>query len=280
VTEQHVGQSAEPTLSDLSAALIAVYGTDYGVHSPISISRFTDAARQAASYRKGRVLIAGDAAHVHAPDSGQGLQTGVQDAVNLGWKLAQVIKGTSPESLLDTYHAERHPIGARVLRNTMASIVLRREDERTKALRDTIAELLGMDEPRKRFAAMMSGLDIRYDLGKGHELLGRRIPDLDLVTADGPLRLFTLLHKARPVLLNFGDRGGFDITPWADRVRLIAARCVDAWELPVLGAVTAPTAVLIRPDGYVAWVGDLTQPGLADALTNWFGPPAVAQYTG
>jgi 2-polyprenyl-6-methoxyphenol hydroxylase-like FAD-dependent oxidoreductase len=281
VTEEHVGETSEPTLSDLSAALITVYGTDYGIHSPTSISRFTDAARQAASYRKGRVLIAGDAAHVHPPDGGQGLQTGVQDAVNLGWKLAQVVKGASPESLLDTYHAERHPIGARVLRNAMASIVLRREDERTKALRDTIAELLGMDEPRRRFAAMMSGLDIHYDLGEGHPLLGRRMPDLDLNTANGPLRVFTLLHDARPVLLNLGqpgagERGGFDITSWTDRVQRIDAAYAGLWELPAIGAVAAPTAVLIRPDGYVAWVGELTQLGLADALTTWFGPPASA----
>jgi hypothetical protein len=198
----------------------------------------------------------------------------VQDAMNLGWKLAQVVKGTSPESLLDTYHAERHPVGARVLRNTMAAVALRREDERTKALRDTMAELLGMDEPRRRFAAMMSGLDIRYDLGEGHPLLGCRMPDLDLVTADGPLRVFTLLHDARPVLLNLGEPGDLDIAPWADRVRRIDARCPGTWELPVLGAVTAPSAVLIRPDGYVAWVGDQTQQGLADALTTWFGPPA------
>src|SRR5882724_12283164 len=209
VTEQHVGATTEPTLRVLSEALIAVYGTDYGIHSPTSISRFTDMTRQAATYRKGQLLLAGDAAHVHPPDGGQGLQTGVQDAVNLGWKLAQVVKGTSPEGLLDTYHAERHPIGARVLRNTLASIVLRREDERTKALRDTIAELLGMDEPRRRFAAMMSGLDVHYDLGEGHPLLGRRMPDLGLTTGIGPLRLFTLLHDARPVLLNLGEPGGF-----------------------------------------------------------------------
>jgi 2-polyprenyl-6-methoxyphenol hydroxylase-like FAD-dependent oxidoreductase len=276
VTEEHVGPTTEPTLHDLSEALIAVYGTDYGIHSPTFISRFTDATRQAASYRKGRVLLAGDAAHIHPPDGGQGLQTGVQDAVNLGWKLAQVVKGTSPDSLLDTYHAERHPVAARVLRNTMASVAVRRDDERTKALRDTMAELLGMDEPRRRFAAMMSSLDIYYDLGEGHPLLGRRMPDLDLTTANGPLRVFTLLHAARPVLLNFGEPGGFDITPWADRVQLIDARYDGAWELPALGAVTAPAAVLIRPDGYVAWVGDLTQLGLADALTTWFGPPAAA----
>ena len=272
VTEQHVGETTEPTLGDLSAALIRVYGTDYGIHSLTWISRFTDAARQAASYRKGRVLIAGDAAHVHPPDGGQGLQTGVQDAVNLGWKLAQVVKGTSPESLLDTYHTERHPIGARVLRNTMAAIVLRRDDERTKALRDTIAELLGMDEPRKRFAAEMSGLGVHYDLGPGHPLLGRRMPDLDLLTAGGPVRVFTLLHDARPVLLNFGEAGAFDITPWAGRVLLIDAEYDGKWELPAIGAVAAPGAVLIRPDGYMAWVGDVNKVGLVDALTTWFGP--------
>jgi 2-polyprenyl-6-methoxyphenol hydroxylase-like FAD-dependent oxidoreductase len=276
VTEQHVGPANEPTLRDLSEALIAACGTDYEMHSLIWISRFTDMTRQAAAYRKGRVLIAGDAAHVHAPDGGQGLNTGVQDAVNLGWKLAQVVKQTSPESLLDTYHAERHPVAARVLRNTMAAVALRRPDERTKALRDTISELLSMDEPRRRFAAMMSGLDIHYDLGEGHPLLGRRMPDLDLVTADGPLRVFTLLHDARPVLLNLGEPGGIDITPWADRLALVDAKYVGTWELPALGPVTAPTAVLIRPDGYVAWVGDLTQRGLADALTTWFGPPTAA----
>jgi 2-polyprenyl-6-methoxyphenol hydroxylase-like FAD-dependent oxidoreductase len=276
VTEQQVGATTEPTLGDLSEALIAACGTDYGVHSPIWISRFTDMTRQAVAYRRGRVLIAGDAAHVHPPDGGQGLQTGVQDAMNLGWKLAQVVKGISPESLLDTYHAERHPVGARVLRNTMASVALRREDERTTALRDIIAELLGMDEPRRRFATMMTGLDVHYDLGDGHKLLGRRMPDLDLVTADGPVRVFTLLHDARPVLLNLGEPGRLDITPWADRVQLVDAEYVGPWELPALGLVTAPTAVLIRPDGYVAWVGDLAQPGLADALTTWFGPPAAA----
>ena len=273
LTEQHLEHTSEPTLQDLSEALIVVDGTDYGVHSPTWISRFTDMTRQAASYRKGRVLLAGDAAHVHPPQGGQGLNTGVQDAVNLGWKLAQVVNGTSPDGLLDTYHAERHPVGARVLHNTMAQMALRGTDERTDALRDTMTELLSMDEPRKRFAAMMSGLDIHYDLGEGHPLLGRRMPDLDLVTADGPLRVFTLLHDAKPVLLNLGEPGGFDITPWADRVQLIDADYVGPWELPVLGAVTAPTAVLIRPDGYVAWVGDGTDTGLRDALTTWFGTP-------
>jgi 2-polyprenyl-6-methoxyphenol hydroxylase-like FAD-dependent oxidoreductase len=274
LTESQVGNTDEPTLRDLSERLIAVYGTDYGIHSPTFISRFTDMTRQAAAYRDRRVLLAGDAAHVHSPVGGQGLNTGVQDAMNLGWKLAQVVKEISPESLLDTYHAERHPVAARVLRNTMAQVALMRVDDRIEALRDTVSELLSMDEPRKRFAAMMSGLDIHYDLGEGHPLLGRRMPDLDLVTANGPLRVFTLLHDARPVLLNLGEPGALDITPWADRVQLIDARYSAAWELPALGAVTAPTAVLIRPDGYVAWVGDLTRTGLADALTTWFGSAA------
>ena len=277
VTEQQLGAAREPTLRDLSEALIAVYGTDYGIHSPTWISRFTDMTRQAASYRKGRVLLAGDAAHVHYPSGGQGLNTGVQDAVNLGWKLAQVVKTTSPESLLDTYHAERHPVAARVLRNTMAQVaLLGRVDERTKALRETVSELLGMDEPRKWLAAEMSSLAIHYDLGEGHPMLGRRMPDLDLVTDDGPLRIFILLHDARPVLLNLGEPGGFDITPWADRVQRIDARYEGVWDLPALGAVTAPTAVLIRPDGYVAWVGELNRSGLAEALGRWFGPPTLS----
>jgi 2-polyprenyl-6-methoxyphenol hydroxylase-like FAD-dependent oxidoreductase len=273
VTEQQLGPSSEPTLGDLSEALITVYGTDFGIHSPTWISRFTDMTRQAATYRVGRVLLAGDAAHVHYPAGGQGLSLGVQDAVNLGWKLAQVVNGTSPESLLDSYQDERHPVAARALRHTMALGVLQRGDERTKALLGVVSELASMDEPRKWLAGIISGLDIHYDLGEGHPLLGRRMPDLDLVTADGPLRVFTLLHHAKPVLLNLGEPGGFDITPWSDRVQLIDAEFVGVWELPVLGAVTAPTAVLIRPDGYVAWVGDGTDTGLRDALTTWFGTP-------
>jgi 2-polyprenyl-6-methoxyphenol hydroxylase-like FAD-dependent oxidoreductase len=275
LTESQIG-TGEPTLRDLSEGLIAVYGTDYGIHSPTRITRFTDMTRQAATYRSGRVLLAGDAAHVHSPVGGQGLNMGVQDAVNFGWKLAQVVKGTSPETLLDTYHAERHPVAARVLRDTMAQVALMRPDDRIEAVRDILSELLSMDEPRKRFAARMSGLDIHYDLGEGHPLLGRRMPDLDLVAANGPLRVFTLLHAARPVLLNLGEPGAFEIARWADHVQLIDAKYDGAWELPVIGAVTAPGAVLIRPDGYVAWVGDLTQRGLADALTTWFGPPAAA----
>ncbi|HXR28221.1 MAG TPA: FAD-dependent monooxygenase [Solirubrobacteraceae bacterium] len=276
VTEQQIGLSGEPTLRDLSEALMTVYGTDFGIHNPTWISRFTDMTRQAAAYRAGRVLLAGDAAHVHYPAGGQGLSLGVQDAVNLGWKLAQMINGTAPENLLDTYHDERHPVAARALKHTMAQTALQRQDERTKALADVVSELAMMDEPRKRLAGIVSGLDIHYDLGEGHPLLGRRMPDLDLVTADGPLRLFTLLHDAKPVLLNLGEPGVFDIAPWADRVQLIDAGYTGLWELPVLGEVTAPTAVLIRPDGYVAWVGDRTHLGLPEALTTWFGAPNTA----
>jgi 3-(3-hydroxy-phenyl)propionate hydroxylase len=273
VTEQQVGPSSEPTMRDLSEALITVYGTDFGIYNPTWISRFTDMTRQAADYRVGRVLLAGDAAHVHYPAGGQGLSLGVQDAVNLGWKLAQVVNGTSPETLLDTYQDERHPVTARALRYTMAQAVLQRRDDRMEVLVDLVSELASMDEPRKRLAGIISGLDIHYDLGEGHPLLGRRMPDLDLVTADGRLRVFELLHDARPVLLNLGEPDGFDITPWADRVQLIDASYKGEWELPVLGVVDAPTAVLIRPDGYVAWVGDGTDVGMTDALTAWFGPP-------
>jgi hypothetical protein len=270
--EPHVMPGDEPTLDDLRAALVAVYGTDYGVRDVTFLSRFGDNTRQAASYRERRVLLAGDAAHVHSPASGQGLNLGVQDAVNLGWKLAQVVHGTSPDTLLDTYHSERHPVGARVLKSTMAQTALMRGDERTKALHEHLSEILKMDEPRKRYGAMVSGLDIHYDLGTGHPLLGRRMPDLEVVTADGPRHVFTLLHAARPILLDLG--AALDIAPWADRVQRIDTRYSGAWELPLLGPVAAPSAVLIRPDGHVAWVGEGTEDGLRDALARWFGPAA------
>jgi hypothetical protein len=274
--EKQVEHTSAPTLRYLGKALVAAYGTDFGVHSPTWISRFTDMTRQAASYREGRVMLAGDAAHVHGPQGGQGLNTGVQDAVNLGWKLAQVVNKTSPDTLLDTYHAERHPVGARVLHNTMAQVALARIDERSKALRATMLELLSMDEPRRRIAGMISGLDIHYDLGEGHPLLGRRMPDLDLRTADGATRVFALLHDAWPVLLNLGEPGGFDISPWANRVRLVDAKHDGVWKLPVIGEIAAPPAVVIRPDGHVAWAGDLMDPELPQALATWFGAATPA----
>lgn len=269
--EPEINDRDEPTLEDLRAALVRVDGTDYGVHSPRFISRFTDVTLQAVSYRSGRVLIAGDAAHVHAPLGGQGLNLGVQDSVNLGWKLAQVVRGISSASLLDTYQAERHPVGARVLRNTMAQRALGATDERTVALSELMAVLLTMEGPRKHVAGMISGLDIHYDLGEGHPMLGWRMPDLDLTTAKGPVRVFELLREAKPVLLNFDEASGLDIATWADRIQLIEASYDGALELPVLGKVPSPSAVLIRPDGHVAWVGDGTESGLSESLATWFG---------
>jgi len=300
LTQRYAGQTSEPTLDDLREALVAVYGTDFGVHSPTSITRFTDATRQAATYRKGRVLLAGDSAHIHHPVGGQGLNIGLQDAVNLGWKLARVVTGTSAEALLDTYQAERHPVAARVLRTTMAQLPLTRSDVRIDALRGTISDLLGLEEPRKHIAGMVSGLDVYYDLaqshdhgherdhdqdhdleaGTSHPLSGRRMPDLDLETQHGRLPFFALLHRARPVLLNLGDPGRFDavMAGWDDRVELVDASYSGAWELPVLGPVTSPTAVLVRPDGHAAWVSEGTsQSGLNGALTRWFGPPHVCE---
>jgi 3-(3-hydroxy-phenyl)propionate hydroxylase len=275
LTEREIGSGGEPGLRDLSEALIAVYGTDFGVHNPTWISRFTDATRQAAAYRAGRVLLAGDSAHIHYPAGGLGLSLGVQDAVNLGWKLAQVVRGTSPDRLLDTYHAERHPVAARAIRYTLAQGTLQRVDDRMQALVDVLSELAVMDEPRKHLAGLISGLDIHYDLGPGHPLLGRRMPDLDLITPDRRFRAFELMHDAQPLLLNLGDPGDLDLTAWADRVRLTDARYDGNWELPVIGTVSAPKAVLVRPDGYVAWVGNGTDDGLADALSLWFGPTAT-----
>jgi len=270
LTERTTMHAGEPSLEDLRDALVAVYGTDYGVHSPRRISRFTDMTRQAAAYRKGRALLAGDAAHVHPPQGGQGLNMGVQDAVNLGWKLAQVVSGVSSENLLDTYHAERHPIAAEVLRHTMAQVTLIRRDERHQALHAAVRELLSMDEPRKRFAGMLSGLGVRYDIGTGHPLVGRRMPDLDIITPQGDARVYSLLHDARPLLLNFGAPGA-SFGALRPRVRVVDATREGAWELPVVGAVPPPAAALIRPDGYVAWAGGPADPALPQAATAWFG---------
>ena len=276
LTEPELELGSEPTLDELRGTLVAVYGTDFGVRRPTWISRFTDMTRQAAAYRNARVLLAGDAAHVHPPIGGQGLNLGLQDAVNLGWKLAQVVARTSSESLLDTYHAERYPVAARVLRNTMAAVALRRTDDRTRALGEYVKEFLAMDEPRRRMAAEITGLAVHYDLGDGHPLLGRRMPDLDVVTADGTRRLYSMLHGARPLVLNLAEPGSIGVSHWAKRIRLLEARYDGALELPVLGIVNVPRAVLIRPDGYVAWAGERGERGLADALEKWCGAPAVA----
>ncbi|MHB1139249.1 MAG: FAD-dependent monooxygenase, partial [Microthrixaceae bacterium] len=267
------GERGEPTIADLRTALVRVDGTDHGAHSPRFIARFTDVTRQAVSYRAGRVLLAGDAAHVHPPLGGQGLNLGVQDAVNLGWKLARVADGSSPVSLLDTYEAERHPVGARVLKGTMAQRALGATDERTGALHDLLGELLEMEEPRRFVAGMIAGLDICYDLGDGHPLLGRRMPDLDLRTTEGPTTVYRLLHDARPLLLDLVGQGGasLDGIPGADRVRVVHATHDGVWELPLVGRVEPPAAVLVRPDGYVAWVGGPRDASLERAVSRWFG---------
>jgi 2-polyprenyl-6-methoxyphenol hydroxylase-like FAD-dependent oxidoreductase len=273
--EREIGPDTEPTLDDLKAALTAAFGTDFGVHNPTWISRFTDMTRQAAAYRDRRVLLAGDAAHIHYPAGGQGLSLGVHDAVNLGWKLAQVVKGISTDELLDSYHAERHPVTARALRHTMAQTALQRGDERSRALAEVTSRLSQIDEARIELAGITSGLDIHYDLGEGHPLLGRRMPDLDLVLPEGgATRVFELMRSGRPLLINLGEPGGLDVGGWADRVRLVEATYEGEWKLPVLGDVTAPSAVLVRPDGYVAWAhAPGSEAGLGEALTTWFGAP-------
>ncbi len=271
LTERSVAANGEPTLEDLRQALIGIFGSDFGVGNPTWISRFTDMTRQAAQYRKGRVLLAGDAAHVHPPVGGQGLNIGLHDAVNLGWKLAQVVKGISPDTLLDSYHAERHPVGARVLRNTMAQVALRRMDERTQALDEFVGELVNVADARRKVTAEMSGLGVHYPLGEGHPLIGRRMPDLELEARDGKLRAYSLLHHGQAALINFDESDGLDITGWSDRVRRVDARYPGPWELPALGNVPAPAAMLVRPEGHVAWIGDSTRAGLTDALTTWFG---------
>ncbi|TYL81660.1 FAD-dependent monooxygenase [Bradyrhizobium cytisi] len=271
VTEQRLERGGSPTEADLRAALQTAYGSDLGIHEVTWMSRFTDAARQAEAYRKSRVLLAGDAAHIHSPVGGQGLNVGLQDAVNLGWKLAQVVKGISPDALLDTYHAERQPVGAALLELTLALTALNRGDEHTTALRGFVANTMKMDEPRRWYSAKVSGLDIRYGEEGCHPLLGRRMPDLDLVTADGPTRVFELMRDARPLLLNLGPPGCAVPERWDERVRQVSATFAGICEMPVIGVVPTPAAVLVRPDGHVAWISTGKCEGLVEALATWFG---------
>ncbi|MEV6731507.1 MULTISPECIES: FAD-dependent monooxygenase [unclassified Streptomyces] len=267
-----------PTFEQLRESLIRVAGTDFGMHSPRWVSRFNDAARQAAEYRQGRVLLAGDAAHIHFPAGGQGLNMGVQDAVNLGWKLASVVRGRAPESLLDSYHAERHPVGERVLHNTRAQSALARPGAQTDALREVFGSLMVFDDVNRHLRLMLTALDIRYPVDVDHPLAGRRVPDADLKTPEGTIGVYDLLHAGRPVLLDLS--GSAEVAAvakgWADRVDLVEARSEDdQWAVPAIDQVPAPAALLIRPDGHVAWACDGGAPdtsALRTALTTWFGP--------
>jgi 3-(3-hydroxy-phenyl)propionate hydroxylase len=284
ITTEHgqvAGRDEPTTFEQLRDSLIRIAGTDYGMHSPRWVSRFSDAARQADRYRQGRVLLAGDAAHIHFPAGGQGLNMGVQDAVNLGWKLASVVRGRAPASLLDSYHAERHPVGERVLHNTRAQAALARPGAHTDALRDVFSALIVFDDVNQYLRGMLTALDIRYPADGDHLLTGRRVPDADLKTTDGATRVHALLHAARPVLLDL--RGNADVAAtaqgWADRVDLVEARGEDDhWTVPAVGPIPAPAALLIRPDGHVAWAADAggapDTPALRTALTTWFGPAA------
>ncbi|MFZ1490915.1 MAG: FAD-dependent monooxygenase [Ilumatobacteraceae bacterium] len=269
-------RTGDPTIDDLRDALFAVYDSDFGLHTVHWMSRFSDVTRQAVTYRDRRILVAGDAAHIHPPHGGQGLNTGLQDAVNLGWKLANVALGRNSDDLLDTYHDERHPVARRVLHNTLAQVALTSGGDQHQALRDHIAEILTVTEARHRIAAMLCGLDIQYAIDPSpdaHPLVGRRIPDIDLETADGPSRVFEHLHDAHPTLINFGAANATKVPASLHDVRVVEATRCGSWELPLLGRIDVPTAVLIRPDGHVAWAGDPGDPGLAQAL---FAAPARA----
>ncbi len=266
-------RGTELTFEQFRSAFTELAGTDFGMHSPRWVTHYSDAARQAERYRAGRVLLAGDAAHTHFPAGGQGQNLGLQDAVNLGWKLAAVLRGDAAETLLDTYESERHPVAARVLQNTRAQTALQRPGAHTDALRDTMSELIGTDAVRHRLGLMITALDIRYDSAGDDSLTGRRIPDADLVTAAGPVRMYELLRSARPVLLVRNGADIPDITGWKDRVEVVCADDPAAeWTVPGVGAVAAPARSLIRPDGYIAWTAsDSGTDGLTAALTSWVG---------
>ncbi|MFD9353396.1 rifampin monooxygenase [Streptomyces sp. NPDC060031] len=252
-------RATEPTFEEFQRQLRAVAGTDFGVHSPRWLSRFGDATRQAERYRVGRVLLAGDAAHIHPPTGGQGLNLGVQDAFNLGWKLAAEVNGWAPEGLLDSYHAERHPVGATVLDNTRAQITLLGTDPGATALRELLSKLMDFEEVNRYVTEMITAVGVRYDFGEGHELLGRRLRDVQLKQG----RLYELMHGGRGLLLD--QTGRLSVEGWTDRVDHVID-VIDTGE-----ELDAP-AVLLRPDGHVAWVGE-DQQELLGRLSTWFGAP-------
>ncbi|WP_063043056.1 FAD-dependent monooxygenase [Nocardia pseudovaccinii] len=266
-------RGAELSFEDFRANFTEIAGTDFGMHSPRWISHYGDAARQADRYRVGRVFLAGDAAHIHYPAGGQGQNLGLQDAMNLGWKLAATLRGNASDELLDTYESERHPIAARVLHNTRAQTALGRPGPHTDALRDIMSDLIDMDQVRHRLGLMITALDIRYDIKGEHPLIGRRVPDADIGTADSETRVHALLRAGRPVLLVLNGNDVPAVPEWRDRVEIIsAASRAEHWSIPGLGEIPAPAAVLLRPDGYVAWATEEpTTAGLTEALTTWVG---------
>ncbi|RJO73370.1 hypothetical protein D5S18_19230 [Nocardia panacis] len=268
------------TLEELRASTTRVAGTDYGMHSPRWLSHFTDAIRQADRYRSGRVFLAGDAAHIHLPAGGQGMNMGMQDAFNLGWKLAAVLRGEAADDLLDTYHNERHAADADTLKLIRAQSILCRPDPDPRDLLELMARLVGFDDVNRYLAATVSGLDIRYPMTGEHPLLGRRVPDANIDTATGKKRVFDLLNPARPVLLDFSNTTGLTAAAagWADRTRIVHAECSPTpWTLPAGADIPAPAALLIRPDRYVAWVcdGEPDLDALHHALTTWCGHHSV-----
>ncbi|WP_435593599.1 FAD-dependent monooxygenase [Nocardia sp. bgisy118] len=278
-------RTAPVTLDELREVMRDGLGTDYGLSQARWLSRFSDGFRQITDYRHRRVFLAGDAGHIHSPIGGQGLNLGIQDAVNLGWKLAAVIDGPAPDTLLDTYNQERHPVAATVLQLTKAQTALIKPGAQNDALRAVVADMLAVPETCLRLSGILSGLSLRYPLGDTHPLLGRRVPNLTLSTDQGTTEVFDLLRQARPLLINF-DTDGLTGTPagWADRVEYIEARrdralSASKWNLPVFGEVPACGAVFVRPDGYVAWVNPATTPIAREALTaaldRWLGAPTA-----
>lgn len=259
---------------EVAAAWQRLTGEDIHAGEPLWVSAFTDATHQAAEYRRGRVLLAGDAAHTHLPAGGQGLSVGVQDSANLGWKLAAVVRGWAPEGLLDSYHRERHPVGERLLMNTQAQgLLYLTGDENVAPLRKVLAELIAIPEVGRKLSGMVSGFEIRYDVGPGtHPLLGGRMPDQEIVTDTGKVSSTELLRSGRGVLLDFADSAPLRETAasWAHRVDTVtgAAHAIEP-DSPVAGA----TAVLLRPDGYVAWAAPDDGDDLPTALQHWFGEP-------
>ncbi|KFU80928.1 bifunctional hydroxylase/dehydrase [Amycolatopsis lurida] len=269
-----VERDGPPPFGEIAEAWSRLTGEDIGGGDPLWTSSFTDSARQATTYRRGRVLLAGDAAHIHLPAGGQGLNVGLQDALNLGWKLGAVVRGRAPESLLDTYHGERHPVGERLLMNTQAQGLLFLSGKEVEPLREVMGELMAIDEVNRHLVGMISGLEIRYDLGPGeHPLLGRRLPPRELVVADEKTSTTELLREGRGILLDVGAGAGAgawaQAGPWADRVDVVTASLTEDDTGDVLRQAGA---VLVRPDGYVGWVAAAPGESLTTALTRWFGP--------